>query len=455
MIALLFLAWITSAEAAALKLEQVQTRILQELPLVLEAQEKWRAAQGDARSQEGNFDYKLKAKTQNQIETKYDNQIWEARLERQTPYWGSQLFAGHRAGTGLFATYDGKYETSSVGEMFAGVEVPLLRNRVMDEFRLEARRAQLLQELSRIEYHQKSLELVMKGSEVYWKWVLSGLKLRIFEELKKTAEERQGFLEKKVRAGDTGEIRLVDNRRTLNKRNADVVKGEREFEQATLALELYLGRRPDRSELPAQIELSTDHTEAPREADRQQLPFFQVIDMERAILGVEKDFARSQRLPELKLALEGSRDVGRMPTLSGRDQIRVGAMLEIPIENRKALGKIDSVEAKTTALERRTRWLMSEWETRVEQNAVALTTTRKQLKLQDAELADTARMARAEIIRWNQGDSDVFFVNIREQDEAEARMRLIEMQALHEVMVIERQGLDGELVRRVRSTLAN
>jgi hypothetical protein len=61
-------------------------------------------------------------------------------------------------------------------------------------------------------------------------------------------------------------------------------------------------------------------------------------------------------------------------------------------------------------------------------------------------------MARAELTRFNQGDSDIFFVNIREQDEAEAQVRFIETEALHELMVAERRLLDGQWLKQFNSS---
>jgi hypothetical protein len=127
-------------------------------------------------------------------------------------------------------------------------------------------------------------------------------------------------------------------------------------------------------------------------------------------------------------------------------------MIEIPLENRKGKGKRTEVAGKKAALNYRREWLEREWEARIKQNAQALTTTRKQLELQQSEVSDTSKMARAELTRFNQGDSDIFFVNIREQDEAEAQVRFIETEALHELMVAERRLLDGQWLKQFNSS---
>jgi len=401
--------------SAELTLDAVLGESLKRLPLILEASEKVRAASSAQESATGAFDHKIKVKTLNQFEDKYDNQMWDARLERQTPYWGSRFFLGQRQGTGVYPIYDGKSETSSIGELFAGVEVPLLRDRAMDEPRLELARATQRLESERISFQQKSLEVMFKAGASYWKWVAATKKLDIIERWTRIAEERQDFLEKKVRAGDQSEIKLVDNRRSLTKRRAELVKAQREHEQSTAQLALYIGADlVKRENAPVDIPISDDPTALPSTQQRDGLPSFRLLAVERSLLEQEKAFAAALRLPELRLGVEGARDLGQLPpSQSDPDQLRVGLRLEIPLENRKGEGKFAEVNAKQRALNARRDWLEREWNAFVSQNAIAIRTTREQLALLELETSDSERMARAELSRLKQGDSDVFFVNLR------------------------------------------
>lgn len=450
---LVFLLCASVNAATSLRFENVQALVAERMPLILEAEEKRRAAEGDLEAQEGAFDHKIKFKSMNQIEDKYDNQVFETKLERQTPWMGSRMFVGHRQGNGVFAAYDGKYETSSLGELFAGVDVPLLRDRAIDEFRLNRLKAYIGVQKAEAEIQQKRLDILFKAAQVFWKWTMAGQKLRILESWVKQAEERQKFLEKKVKAGDTSEIKLTDNRRTLLKRQADLVKVRRDFEMASAELALYINRVPDISEVKTEIKLSDDTIGIPSISLRDQLPPFKLVKLEEEVLEQEREFAISQQLPDLRLAVEGARDVGvQAQAPGGQDQLRVGLMIEIPLENRKGKGKRTEIAGKKAALNYRREWLEREWEAKIKQNAQALTTTRQQLELQQSEVSDTSKMARAELTRFNQGDSDIFFVNIREQDEAEAQVRLIETEALHELMVAERRLLDGQWLKQFNSS---
>lgn len=433
----------------ALELPDLQKRVIERFPLILEQQAKVLAAEARFRQNDGAFDHKIKAKTLNQFENQYDNQFWDVRLERQTGAWGTRLYAGQRQGTGSIPVYDKKYETSSIGELFAGLEIPLLRNRAMDAFRSDREQARLSAVIAKEDLRQKKLELVVKAGQAYWKWVVLGQKLRIQKAWYETASERQGFLARKVKAGDTSAIKLTDNERTLLKRQSELTKTEREFELARMEIGFYLGEPgPVLSEVPAQFPASPPELSPPA-AIPATLPAIRIVDTEAQILGVEKELARSLRLPELNLGVEGARDIGNLPpTQTDPDQLRVALRIEVPIENNKGIGKVEEVSAKVNAIKQRRIWLNRQWEVTLAQVLESQRQLRRQILQQEAETEATAKMALAERRRWNLGDSDLFFVNIREQDEAEARVRLAEAHALEQMLLLDAQSLDGNLLKQ-------
>lgn len=435
--------------AHALELTKLQQAVLERFPLILEQEAKVNAARARLRQNEGSFDHKIKAKTINQFENQYDNQFWDVRLERQTSAWGSRLYLGQRQGTGNIAVYDKKYETSSVGELFAGLEVPLLRNRAIDEFRSGREQARLASVIEQEELRQKKLELLVKAGQAYWKWVVLGQKLRIQTKWFETASERQGFLARKVKAGDTSPIKLTDNERTLLKRQSELTKTEREFELARLEIGFYLGgAAPTLAEVPETIPTVTPPQDNTPPSSPPPLPAFRIVEAEAQIIGVDKELARTLRLPELNLGLEGARDLGNLPSSqTDPDQLRVGLRIEIPIENNKGIGKVEEASAKLQGIKQRQIWLGRQWQLSLAQVQESRRQLRLQIQQQEAETQATVKMAEAERKRWSLGDSDLFFVNIREQDEAEARIRLAEAHGLEQMLLLDHLSLDGGLLK--------
>lgn len=445
----LFVTLSLKLHAAELDFSTVRARVVKEMPLLLEAESKIAAAEANLQSQLGAFDHKLKFASNNQVNQASANRFWEFKVERMLPWVGTTLYAGRRQAAGTYGTWNGKSYTSAVGEAFAGFEIPLLRNRTMDEFRLNREISNLQTEQSRFERDQKVLEVLAKSGEAYWKWVASGQKYRVIKAWREISEERQGWMEKKLKEGDISAIKLEDNRRSLAKRHSEEARAQREFEIAQNWLALYLpGEDLSLERVSARIIPSTAPRPQSQEQQRDQLPMFRLLSNEAGQLKQELRLAESLRAPDLRLGVEGAHDLGGPPP--GRpqaDQLRVGVRFELPIENRKAEGKGQQVRSKLTALGQRRQWLEREWETRMKQNEISLSTLDEQLRWQDTEVAKSEVMAKAESQKLLHGASDVFFVNIREQDLAEVRLKLIETQALREMTLIERRMLDGSLVR--------
>ena len=150
---ILILVLIFSIKIFALTESDVTRLVLANFPLILEAELKAKSAKGELTSAEGAFDHKLIFKSRNRVEDKYDNQYFETTIERQTALGGTSLVAGHRQGLGHFPAYDGKYQTSGAGEIFAGLSFPILRNLETDEFRTNLKIKQIEKKQAELESH--------------------------------------------------------------------------------------------------------------------------------------------------------------------------------------------------------------------------------------------------------------------------------------------------------------
>jgi cobalt-zinc-cadmium efflux system outer membrane protein len=433
------------------QLSDVHKKVLMDMPLILEAQKKVEAQEAKLRSETGAFDHKIKAKTLNQFEDKYDYQWWQVALERQLPVAGLQLFAGQRQGTGVFPVYEGKYTTSSRGELFAGIQIPVLRNLLMDEPRLQRNVAQREALIAKQDLIQKQLDILLKSSELYWKWLSTSTKVKIYEDLVRVATERQGFFEKKFKFGDLEKIKITDNLRSLSKRQAEYNRALQEWKVVQLEFGLFVGLEtlPQRQDIHAQFPdyLSSEWKKPQDFLPRMStIPALKVLDFEKEQLELTKEFARSQRLPELNVMLEGSKEMSAVPAGEDPDELRVGVKIEIPIENNKALGKEQEANAKIKGLKHLRDWLEGKWRTSLEQVFQQLGDTLERLKIQKVEVESSEKMAQAERIRLQQGDSDIFFVNIREQDAADAQAKFIDTQAQFFTLLAQYQALSAQWI---------
>lgn len=430
--------------------QDITDSVLKNFPLIEQASMKFEATAGEVTEARGNFDHKLKFKSRNKIEDKYDNQYFETILHKQTPYKGLELFAGHRQGTGTFAPYDGKYATSSAGEIFAGLALPLLRSFQTDEARLAYDLSQLRKNLAEAELELKKNIYLHKGLSLYYKWLYTNQKLQIRESVLKIAEERQKMLEKKFAAGDIEKLKLTDNLRSIMKRNDELEKARIEWQQTRTLLELYY-----RDEKGKSIILGRDVFPTPdiRRVARfnenpEILPQLRIIESEVKMKMSEIKFAEQSRLPGLQVELLGAKELSPNQPYDP-DRIQVGVSFDLPLENRKAEGKTVSSEYEYRALLKEKEYFLQSMRQQLTYANDAIEMTQKRWELTTNEFETTKSLARAERIKWNQGASDLYIVTLREQDAAEAEIKRWDVWYEYHQYLLDAKLYSGNLVTRM------
>ncbi len=418
---LLFLLF--SGPVFALSEEELTMSILKNFPLIQEADLKVRASEAEVTAAEGGFDHKLTFKSRNRIEDKYENQFFETTLERQTGIGGLGLMLGHRQGLGNFPAYDGKYETSGAGEIFAGITLPILRNFRTDVLRTDLAVSQLQEKIAQAELQLKKNIYLHQGLSIYYKWLFSTQKIKIREEVLKIAQERQLMLEQKFKAGDIERLKLTDNQRSIDKRQDELAEAKIEWEDARTKLSMFYRDDKGAPLLSNENIFPKEDIVVPKVTSQIiDLPQIIIIENELKIREVERKFWSQSQLPGLNLELVGARELsGNQPY--DPSNLQVGVKFDFPLENRKAEGKTTANEYKWKALERQRIYAEQELRRLFNFSLEAIDLSKKRWEFTSGEFEKTTNLAKAERTRWNQGASDLYIVNLREQDTAEADIK--------------------------------
>jgi cobalt-zinc-cadmium efflux system outer membrane protein len=421
-----FLMFLFSSFSFAITENDVAISVLTHFPLIQEAELKAKASLGEVTSAEGAFDHKLSFKTRNRFEEKYENQYFETVLERQTSLGGVSLIAGHRQGTGLFPLYDGKYSTSGAGEIFAGLSVPVLRNFRTDQFRTNLLIKQIERNQAELELKLKKMIYLHKAMSLYYKWILETQKLKISKSILELAKTRHYMIEKKHKSGDIEKLKVTDNQRAIDKRSGYLIKSQIELEKVSAELSIFL-RDKTGGPLAIPIESNPEFVLGKDEpniilSDVSRNPQLEILELEKNKFKAEANFYDQSKLPGLDLQLLGARE------LSGNDpydpeRLQVGLKFDFPLENRKAEGKSVAYNYKVMALQKNQQYLKTKLIQQLNFFMNARTNSKLQWKVINEEYDGTQKMASAEKQRWLQGDSDLFVVNLREQDVADVDIR--------------------------------
>ncbi len=310
-----------------------------------------------------------------------------------------------------------------------------------------------------------------RALSAYWRWVTAGRRLEVYENLLALAEARMRGLEEEVRLGARARIFLTENRQNITRRQILVAQSRQDFVSAANALSLYL-REPDGEPVipdAARLPPAPDTLPGAENGDldgatldaallaMSRRPDLRVIatDIERARLRLALD--KNALKPRLDLRYEVSRDFGDIGeggiSRDSTDNI-VGLKLVAPLQRRDARGRVRAAESQLEALQQRRRGFRDQLEVELRNIVVDLNVSRQLRALAAQEVEQSEIMQQAERDRFEDGASDFFLVNIREETAADARVRywltdlnarLAEADFGAATVDIERLGLIGHL----------
>lgn len=443
--------------ARQLDLAAVVDSAVQYYPLIQETIALRQIAGGDQLAALGAFDTKLKGAALTGAVGFYENT--RGSLSAEQPLWnGGSTYGGYRIGRGDIQPWYQERLTNEGGELAVGFELPLIRNRTIDD-----RRAELLkneQDVLAVEplIRQQSLEIALFAAEAYWSWLAANAKLGIQQELLEIATSRTVQIERTIELQDRPPTDRVDNSRLIATRQTSLINAQRRVESAAIKLSMFYRNAAGSpiligASLPdvefSELDLSQLSTfEQDRQFALENRPELQYLVNQAERLRIELQQAGNIGLPELNLVMDASKDAGA-PSSDKRDksqfELESGLLGYWEPQQRKMLGKQQAVRGKLTQLQFKRQLVGDKITAELQDARSALNAaTRKYQQTQaNAELArQTAEIFRR---RFDEGDVDLIILNIYEEAEAAARSDVIDAKAEYRVAQALYQIAQGEL----------
>jgi len=432
---------VDGSEALSVLLDLEKTA-MGRFPSVQVAQQEQRRADAELRSAKGAFwDPTLKAQFQSAPVGKYTHTYTEAGLTQSLPLFGAQLSASYKISDGDFAVYDLKNETGTAGEWKLGVEIPLLRNSWIDFKRSRIEMADIGQKGAEQNLSQQEMDTLRQVRQRFWSWVAALKQVQIQRALLELARARDKQLTESVRLGDAPEIDLVDNARAITQRESALALADRQVDKAALDLSLY--SRSEKGELvvwerekyqvhfPSLIELTPA---ALNKAIEKGLASHPEVLRQKAVLeqaSVEKRLAKNQLLPKLDAFATTYTELGSLPQEQGLNEVRAGIQFEFSIPNRNAIGRNDSAETQVIRQELNLQLQQDRLRLSIVDAFQSVQVSAERVKLARAEIQQALRLEEAERIRFANGMSTLFLINLREQTTADAQIREVSALETH------------------------
>lgn len=425
----------------SLQLSAVLAASAQHFPRILESYAEREAAEGRLLAADGAFDLVLASEGRARASGFWSGRYVDNKIVKPLGPFGGQIFGSYRIADGRFPIYEDQYYTNRLGEFKVGVVLSLLRDRDIDQRRFNRLDATLGLQNADFELLLAQVGVQHQAMIAYNNWVFSGLQLAVYQDLLAIAKERQQRLAEQVARGQRAAIVLTENQQNVLRREILVADAERSQAVAATTLSLYLRDETGKPSLPPPQQRPTrapqtgDALIAEAIADSQHAlalrPDLGLLRTEMARADARLALGRNELKPRLDFSYEIGRDIGGIqeggPSRDGLDNI-VGFKLSAPIERRFAKGRIQEAAARRRAVEFRLQRTGEQIGAEIENIRIDLVATDRLARLAAQEVEQAQTMQGAEARLFDNGASDFFRLNQREEQTADARIRSLQAQ---------------------------
>jgi outer membrane protein TolC len=288
------------------------------------------------------------------------------------------------------------------------------------------------------EIQAQLIGFVQEAGYAYWNWVAAGGEYAVYRRILSLAEDRTERIREQVESGLIDPPELTDNQRLVADRRAKLADASRKLQQKAVKLSLFYRDAAGEPLIPAPEQLPEFPEPAPIDPAQldsdsrialQARPEIKVLDLIRRQLEVDFAQAHNETRPAVNGLLWGSQDVGA-PTSSKRDksqfELEASLFAEMPLQFRKARGKLQSVQGKLAQLTAKRRLTEDKIVADVQATYAALVASYEQVVQTREAVRLAEEMAQRERENFAHGASDLLKVTLREQYAAESALKQVD-----------------------------
>lgn len=423
-------------------------------PQVLQAQAAAEAAAARETIAAAPFDPVLDARYDGRMTGFYGGQVGDVQVRQRLQGLNATVYGGYSISSGRLPIYEDQYLTNDIGEIRAGASFALWRGRDIDPQRVGLSNARLATLAAEQKAQLRILDIKSAAMSAYVSWLYAENTRLVYDELYTIALVRDNAIRKAIAAGQLATITQQENRQLLLARQSQKIRAEQMAMQAALNLAIYLrdqnGQpiRPqfgDAAYLPQENPFHRLTVEEMRRRTLDGRPDFIALSLDIEQLKTSERLAENDMQPDLDLKYEFRRDFGDgSPTREGTDH-KVGINLSMPIEFSRARGTRSELIARIKAARAELRLLGDEVGLALRANQAGIVATEQQLDIGKSEVEVAQVLQKAEESRYMAGASDVFRLNAQETALANSKLRVLNAQRDHDLLLVEFFAVTGEL----------
>jgi len=420
--------------------------ILKNHPAVKQAGLLSEVARQEIRLARGNFDPKLEAEfNSKQLNSKAYYDIFGSSLKFPTilpfdPSIGIDQNKGAYLNPERYIDNEFNYQ-----QFYAGISLPLGRGLFTDERRTALRQAELFKDMTEAEQVKMINELLLDAAKDYWDWYYAYYNYRLLNKSVRIAEEIFSRVKNNYNFGEASGVDTVQAKITWQQRIIEQQEAFMNFKNSGLQLsnmlwdslinpvELDLKRVPVLS--PDAWTLTPEGLKALADQARINHPELKKLEVKIYQLEAERKLAAEYLKPELNLnyyAINQPINPHGDFSFTIYDNYKIGIDFSFPVFLRKERSKLALTKLKIS----NTKFEQSITERQIINSLTGiynqLTNLQSIMANQKQMVESYERLLEAELLNLQQGESDLFKINVQQEKLIQAQTKWLKLLAENE-----------------------
>jgi outer membrane protein TolC len=422
-----------------LSLRDVYEKVLEGHPIAKQANLLPQEAIQELRLAKGMFDPKIVSQFNGkEFKDKNYYRHWNNQLKVPT-WWGPDFKFGYERNTGVNLSTENDTDKGN-GLAYAGIEFPLGQGLVIDQRRAAILQAEIYQKVADAEKIKIINKLVLQIAKDYWAWYYHHFKYITLQKGLTLAQRRYDLIVIGVEQGDYAPIDSVEAQINLQQRVIDLQNANVELQNARLLFSNHFwGENGEPLEITEQFvpKESLDYLPIEKLEDlfeyaKENHPELLKLQNKLLQLEIDRKLAREMLKPQIDLKYNllarnplNSNDFG---STMMSENYKFGLDFSFPIFLRKERSKLQKTKLKINQLTFERDFLNRDLLNQIAANYNDARNLQSVLVIQESMVNNYRILFAGEVQKFQNGESSVFYVNVRESKLLETEVKFYEMQ---------------------------
>ncbi|GAA5040765.1 transporter [Marivirga lumbricoides] len=325
------------------------------------------------------------------------------------------------------------------GLWYAGVSVPVLQGLFIDERRAAFQQALVERRNFENEARLMLNDVFLQATSYYWQWVQFKAQKQVVEAAIELASDNLQNFKIAFQQGDKPAIDTLEASIQLQNLQIQNQQLQNDLETARLNLYNFLwGEEVNPVEEspinPPQVDrVSMDHIDSLRASMQifvQDHPALRAYDLKLKMLQIENRLKREKLKPKLNLEYNVIQDPANdISEVTGLDNYKWGVSFSMPLLLRSERGALRMNELKLENTNYQYQQKRLEILNKARQYENTFENISKQLNTYQQVVTQYEQLLKAELRKFNIGESSIFLINYRQMSLVNARLKFIELQS--------------------------